>query len=157
MSTPEIIEFSVSISDGTSKLVKIIPVSVIPYKPEFEQVTIIRTAADNYNQYNYPGNAIDDNISTRWSADGDGQWIWLQLAYPASINMVLELAFLPDQENANIYFNIYASLKTTQPLGAFRFWLMLLGVSLMVKCRYLISLQKNQQRNTPLFEAYWQW
>jgi hypothetical protein len=79
----------------------------MPYKPEFEQVKITRTAAGSYNQYNYPGNAIDDNISTRWSADGDGQWIWLQLASSASINHV-ELAFLPDQKYKS-YFNIYAS------------------------------------------------
>ena len=92
VNNPEIVEFSVSISDGTSKLVKNVPVSIMPYKPEFEQIKITRTAADNYNPNSYPDNAVDGNISTRWSADGEGQWIWFKLASPARINHILGIS-----------------------------------------------------------------
>lgn len=41
---------------------------------------------------NVPANVLDNNLNTRWSANGDGQWIQFCLANPASINGV-QIAF----------------------------------------------------------------
>ena len=31
------------------------------------------------NDGNVPGNTVDNNLATRWSANGDGQWLQLDL------------------------------------------------------------------------------
>lgn len=37
---------------------------------------------------NVPANAVDGNLATRWSADGDGQWLRLDLGTPRRVNSV---------------------------------------------------------------------
>ncbi|MEA3413268.1 MAG: discoidin domain-containing protein [Pseudomonadota bacterium] len=46
------------------------------------------TASDYYNAHE-PANTLDQNLSTRWSAEGDGQWIWYDLGVIKTISQVL--------------------------------------------------------------------
>jgi alpha-L-fucosidase len=40
------------------------------------------------NDGNLPGNAVDDNLATRWSANGDGQWLQLDLGTARTVASV---------------------------------------------------------------------
>ena len=42
---------------------------------------------------NLPSNSVDNNLGTRWSADGDGQWIKLQLAQTVVVSRVRVAAY----------------------------------------------------------------
>jgi hypothetical protein len=44
------------------------------------------------NDGNIPGNAVDNSLSTRWSASGDGQWLQLDLGSTRSVGYV-KIAF----------------------------------------------------------------
>ncbi|NLV20347.1 MAG: T9SS type A sorting domain-containing protein [Bacteroidetes bacterium] len=103
----EIIEFTLSISDGFTKHIKNIPISIMPYKPEIEKGRILEVLASNYNLSDYPDNVTDNSIATKWSAAGTDQWLWLKLADPMKISH-LNIAFLTDQKYES-YFDIYAS------------------------------------------------
>jgi chitinase len=50
------------------------------------------TATASTNDGNVPGNAVDNNLSTRWSANGDGQWIKVNLGAVRTITHV-KIAF----------------------------------------------------------------
>src|SRR5688572_13924288 len=40
------------------------------------------------NDGNLPGNTVDNNLATRWSANGDGQWLQLDLGTVRSVGSV---------------------------------------------------------------------
>jgi poly(beta-D-mannuronate) lyase len=45
-------------------------------------VDVTPNAADvtaSANDGNVPGNAVDGDLNTRWSANGDGQWLQLEM------------------------------------------------------------------------------
>ena len=56
---------------------------------------------------NVPANAIDGNLGTRWSAEGDPEWIRFQLAGPADVGTVKIAWYRGDQRRAD--FDIEAS------------------------------------------------
>jgi hypothetical protein len=43
---------------------------------------------------NVPGNAVDNNLATRWSANGDGQWIRFDLGTSRKVAFVKVAAYL---------------------------------------------------------------
>jgi endoglucanase len=45
------------------------------------------------NDGNVPGNAVDDNLTTRWSASGDGQWLKLDLGVARTVSYVKVAAY----------------------------------------------------------------
>src|SRR6266568_5235940 len=57
------------------------------------------SATASANDGNVPANAIDGSLSTRWSAEGDGQWLKLDLGLPASIGGV-HIAFYKGDSRA---------------------------------------------------------
>ncbi|MBK8881888.1 MAG: DUF4990 domain-containing protein [Bacteroidales bacterium] len=107
VSSPESVEFSLSVSDGKVTTSESLPVIINPYKPELEQARIKEIEASAYQSSYYPRNSSDGDLSTKWSALGDNQWILFQLAKPFKINHLL-IAFLPGQ-NASYTFDIFAS------------------------------------------------
>jgi hypothetical protein len=48
-------------------------------------VASVTASADDGN---VPANAVDDSLSTRWSAQGDGQWIRFDLGSQATTKSV---------------------------------------------------------------------
>jgi poly(beta-D-mannuronate) lyase len=54
------------------------------------------------NDGNVPGNAVDNNLTTRWSANGDGQWLQLDLGTARTIGHVKVAAY-----NGNTRSNIF--------------------------------------------------
>ncbi len=49
------------------------------------------------NDGNVPANTLDDNLSTRWSADGDGQWIKYDLGSVRTVSYVSVAFYMGDQ------------------------------------------------------------
>ena len=52
------------------------------------------------NDGNVPANTIDGNLSTRWSASGDGQWIQFDLASAKPVNNVIIAWYLGEQRKS---------------------------------------------------------
>jgi len=50
---------------------------------------------------NVPANAIDGNLGTRWSAEGDPEWIRFQLANPSNLSTVKIAWYRGDQRRAS--------------------------------------------------------
>jgi len=103
----ETIRFTLKVSDGRSTGNKEFGVDIMPYKPELGMVKISKTEASGYYQNYYPGNATDGSLSSVWSAEGDNQWIQLNLSAPNKISH-LQVAFLSEQKYES-YFDIYVS------------------------------------------------
>jgi hypothetical protein len=79
----------------------------MPYKPELAAAKITSVEASDYQVPDYPNNVADGNVATKWSVNGDNQWLLFKVAEPFKISH-LELAFLQGQKNAS-YFDIFAS------------------------------------------------
>jgi hypothetical protein len=103
----EVIEFTLTVSNGITKQSKSFPVNIMPYKPELYTAKIINAEASNYYLADSPDNITDGNLGTKWSVEGDNQWLLLKLVEPFKINH-LQVAFLQYQ-NFESYFDIYAS------------------------------------------------
>ena len=63
--------------------------------------------ASSFQAPYYPYNTIDGNIGTMWSADGDNQWLIIELKQSFSVQHV-KLAFQPGQRRES-YFDILGS------------------------------------------------
>jgi hypothetical protein len=102
-----IVNFVMKVSDGQTALTKEIPITVLPYKPELVEAKITNIEASNSQTPDYPNNIVDGNTATKWSSNGDNQWLLLKLAGPFKISHVV-LAFLQGQQYQS-FFDLYAS------------------------------------------------
>ncbi|MBE9510954.1 MAG: discoidin domain-containing protein, partial [Bacteroidetes bacterium] len=107
VSTEQVFEFILKVNDGRAIQSSSIPISILPYKPELAVARIASIEASDYQVPDNPDNVTDGNLATKWSANGDNQWLLLKFAVPFKINH-LELAFLQGQRYES-YFDIYAS------------------------------------------------
>ena len=104
---PKSIEFTLKVSDGKTTQVKSIPFTIIPYHPELEIAEIVNIEASSFQAPNYPSNISDGNISTMWAAEGENQWLIIELKETFSIQHI-KLAFQPGQKKES-YFDILGS------------------------------------------------
>jgi len=104
---PQKVEFTFVISDGQSIQSKVIPVEILPYKPELKMADILKIEASDSIYSNYPKNAIDGNTRTLWSVKGENQWLVLQLKEAFKIQHIM-LAFQSGL-NRESYFDILGS------------------------------------------------
>jgi len=102
-----IITFSLDVSDGKAQTSKNLSITINPYKPELGIAKNKIIEASNYNLTDYPQNVDDGNLTTKWSVNGDNQWLLFSLAEPFKISY-LQIALLPDQKYES-YFDLYAS------------------------------------------------
>jgi uncharacterized repeat protein (TIGR02059 family) len=100
-------EFMLNVNDGKSIVSKIIPINILPYKPDLYAARITKVEASDFQVPDYPTNAADGTSTTKWSVNGDNQWLTFTLARSFNISY-LEIAFLPGQRYES-YFDIYAS------------------------------------------------
>ena len=57
--------------------------------PSYVEITPTGAAVTaSTNDGNLPGNAVDNNLATRWSANGDGQWLQLDLGTTRTVGHV---------------------------------------------------------------------
>ena len=108
VSTSRNFEFQMRVNDGRAIVSKIIPIKIMPYKPELVAAKVINSEASDYQVPDYPNNVLDSNLSTKWSVNGDNQWLIVKLAKSFKISH-LEIAFLQGQKYES-YFDIYASI-----------------------------------------------
>ncbi len=101
------VNFGLQVSDGITVVSNNVPISILPYKPDLEEVKIAGIYASSFLTSNFPGNVLDNNTSTGWTSDGDNEWLLLEFASPFKISHVV-IAFLKGQ-NYESYFDIYAS------------------------------------------------
>jgi hypothetical protein len=78
-----------------STLKTVVPVAMIAFSflagPAAAQTEITPAASAvtaSTNDGNVPGNVVDNNLGTRWSANGDGQWIQLDLGTEQTVGFV---------------------------------------------------------------------
>jgi hypothetical protein len=109
-------EFTLKLSDGKTTQSKTIPVKILPYKPELESAEIVNIEASSFQAPYYPYNILDGNVGTIWSANGDEQWLLIELKDPFNIQYV-NIAFLPGQKKVS-YFDVLASedKETWEPI-----------------------------------------
>ncbi|MGD0754928.1 MAG: T9SS type A sorting domain-containing protein [Bacteroidales bacterium] len=107
INTSVAIEFQLKVTDGIAIVEKNIPINVLPYKPELDLAKMKSVKASSYRVPDYPNNASDGSLTTKWSTNGDNQWLSFALIEPYKISY-LEIAFLPGQMYSS-YFDIYAS------------------------------------------------
>jgi uncharacterized repeat protein (TIGR02059 family) len=107
LETSQKLEFILKVSDGKTTQSKVIPVEILPYQPELRAAKVVKVEASGFQTPFYPYNIIDGDIATIWSANGDEQWIILELKEPFNIQHI-KLAFQPGQ-NKESYFDILGS------------------------------------------------
>jgi hypothetical protein len=107
VSSTQTIDFTLRVSDGKTNRSKVIPVNILPYKPELEEVKISRIEASSFQAPYFAYNVLDGDIGTMWAADGDNQWLVLKLKHSCDVQHV-KLAFQPGQKGES-YFDILGS------------------------------------------------
>jgi uncharacterized repeat protein (TIGR02059 family) len=108
VNAPQKVEFTLKISDGiTPPQIKVIPVEILPYKPDLEVAEVLNVEASSFQSPNYPHNILDGNTGTMWAVKGDNQWLILELKEPFNIQHV-RLAFRLGQRKES-YFDILGS------------------------------------------------
>ena len=107
----EILTFILSASAGKDTIEKTIEINLLNYKPEIVSLSASRVSASSYYKSYHPGYVIDGNPTTRWSTEGDNQWLLFNLPSPCKISH-LQVAFLTGQKYES-YFDIYASKDNT--------------------------------------------
>jgi uncharacterized repeat protein (TIGR02059 family) len=116
VSSSQTVEFTLSVSDGKASVSRIIPININPYKPELELAEITNVEASSFQTPYYQYNILDGNLATMWAAEGEAQWLILELKDLFSIQHV-KIAFQPGQKNES-YFDILASVDkvTWEPI-----------------------------------------
>jgi uncharacterized repeat protein (TIGR02059 family) len=107
VSSPQSLTFGLTVSDGKAESTSSLTVNNLPYKPALGPGNVRIIEASNYYQSDYPGNVDDGLLNTKWSVNGDNQWITISLAEPLKINHV-QIALLPGQKYES-YFDLFAS------------------------------------------------
>jgi hypothetical protein len=106
-SSIQTVEFTVKVSDGISTQIQAVPVKILPYKPELESAEVVDVRASSFQSPHYPYDAVDGDIGTMWSANGDDQWLLLELNEPFNVQHV-KIAFQPGQKKVS-YFDVLGS------------------------------------------------
>lgn len=114
--SPLKVEFTLKISDGKITQTKTVPVEILPYRPELDFAEISNIESSGYQPPYFPNNVIDGNIGSMWAADGDEQWLLMQLK-DFFVVQHIKIAFQPGQNKVS-YFDILGSEdnKTWEPL-----------------------------------------
>src|SRR5256885_4859829 len=71
---------------------------------------VLSVTASGYQDPNVPQNTLDNNLASRWSAYGDGQWIRYDLGALTATNAVSIAWYLGDTRST--HFDIQVSLDT---------------------------------------------
>ena len=103
----QVINFGLAVSDGKLTTSRNLTINNLPYKPELGLGKAKIIEASNYYLTDYPDNVDDGNLSTKWSVNGDNQWLTISLTGPLKINH-LQIALLPDQKYES-FFDVFAS------------------------------------------------
>jgi uncharacterized protein YjdB len=116
VNSSQTVEFTLRISDGKITQSKVIPIEILPYKPELEVAEISNIEASSFQPPYYPYNILDGNIGTMWSANGDNQWLIVELKHSYNVQHV-KIAFQPGQKRES-YFDILGSVDkvTWEPI-----------------------------------------
>ena len=102
------VNFTLSVSDGKATSSEVIPIEILPYEPELDVAEISNIEASSFQVPYYPYNVIDGNIGTMWSANGENQWLIIELKKSFSVQHV-KLAFQPGKIRES-YFDILGSV-----------------------------------------------
>ena len=99
--------FRLKVSDRRDPVYQTFSIKILPYKPELSVARIENILASSYLSPYYPINMTDNDLTTRWSAEGDNQWLLFKLGTPFKIDHIV-LSFLQNQKYKS-YFDIFAS------------------------------------------------
>ncbi len=104
------------VSDGENTTTKDLDFNVVPYNPNIKELKISSIEASTYQVPNYPENLVDDDLSTRWAAQGMKEWVLFELKSPSYVDYI-KLAFFNGDDRA-AYFDISGSVdkENWQPI-----------------------------------------
>lgn len=106
-SSIQTVEFTLKVSDGTATRIQTVPIKIVPYMPDLESAEIADIKASSFQTPNYPYDAVDGDIGTMWSANGDNQWLVMELRETFNVQHV-KIAFQPGQKKVS-YFDVMGS------------------------------------------------
>ncbi len=104
----ETISFRLTLNDGKTSQSTDFSIEVRPYKPEISRINIPAVEASAYDNLNIPKNAVDNNIQTRWSAEGDNNWLKVELNGKAHLSH-LKIAYYGGSHRKG-YFDLCGSM-----------------------------------------------
>ncbi len=100
-------QITLLVSDGIDTVSNEIDLDIQDYNPEAEELKIISLIASDYQEGNIPEYIADGDTTTRWSIEGDNQYIIFELEEFSSLSH-FEVYFL-NGEIRLAYFDVYAS------------------------------------------------
>ncbi|MBN2487384.1 MAG: discoidin domain-containing protein [Bacteroidales bacterium] len=96
-----------SVSDGKATVQSNFSIGVYRFNPNAVELNVVAIEASDYEAGNEPEKIIDNDQQTRWSADGDNQYLIFELEKQAFVSH-FEVSF-HSGESRTSYFDIYAS------------------------------------------------
>ena len=82
-----------------------------------EQLAVTAVIASGFQAPHVPDNTLDKDLNTRWSANGDGQWIQYDLGFQELINEIRITWYRGDQRQA--HFSLEVSLDAATWIEVF--------------------------------------
>lgn len=110
VSSPKTVNFVLNLSDGKGVQSLTIPVQILPFMSGLSEAVFSEAAAQSYLAPDKPENIIDNNLSTKWSGFGDGNFVTLKFKKPFTIEY-LQIAF-PDSQQGSSIFDVSASVDS---------------------------------------------
>jgi len=98
------------VQNGTAPVCYTLHFTAPSSAPTMPKLAVASVSASGHDG-NVPQNTLDGDLATRWSADGDGQWIQYDLGSEASVNY-LEIAFFRGDQRKT-FFDIATSSDGT--------------------------------------------
>jgi endoglucanase len=101
------ITFNLEVTDGSITSNRVVEITVVPYKPDLEEIIVASVRASGYEEQSYPENIIDNDKSTSWKIRGQEQWLVIETQKPVSLSH-FKLSVTDGIEN-NALFDVFAS------------------------------------------------
>lgn len=110
-------EFKLEVSDGNTSITRVLPIKIMPYRKNMEELTIAGIESSSYEHTFYPDHVIDNDPETYWMVEGDNHWLTIDLQEPAQISH-FKLAFFEGQYRKS-FFDLYVSVDRINwtPIG----------------------------------------
>ena len=100
-------DITLSVSNGVATVKETLSLRVYSYNPEAYELDLLTVKASGYQDGNSPENLFDNNFNTRWSVEGDEEYVIFELVSESTLSHFEIASYKGDERVA--YFDIFAS------------------------------------------------
>ncbi len=94
-----------------------VAIAITPAPQPDDELAVAAVSASSYESPNAPANTVDGDLATRWSSQGDGEWITFDLGSTKTVNKLSAAWLKGDQRSSS--FDIQVSMDAVNWIGVY--------------------------------------